>query len=67
MTCNDSEEVYIMGRKSTKENKIMYQMILEEKGLSRATASEKLYISEDRIARIESKKSLSHLNEILAI
>lgn len=42
-----------MARKSTRENKSIYQLSREEKGWSRAKASEKLYLSEDSLERIE--------------
>ena len=43
-----------MGRKSTKEDKNMYQIYREEAGLTRAQASEALeFITESRIERIE--------------
>lgn len=57
-----------MGRKSTKENKNIYQLSREEAGLTREAASEQLeYISSDRIEKIESEKSLPHPDEILAM
>lgn len=43
-----------MGRKSTKENKTIYQTSREALGLTRDQASEKLqFISADRIEKIE--------------
>lgn len=57
-----------MGRKSTKENKNIYQISRETAGLTREVAAEKLeYISSDRIEKIESEKSLPHPDEILAM
>ncbi len=57
-----------MGRKSTKENKNIYQLSRENVGLTREAASEQLkYISSDRIEKIESEKSLPHPDEILAM
>ena len=57
-----------MGRKSTKENKNIYQTSREELGYTRAEASEKLgFISADRIEKIESEKTLPHPEEILAM
>ena len=57
-----------MGRKSTKENKTVYQTSREALGYSRETAAEKLqFISEDRIEKIEYEKSLPHPEEILAM
>ena len=57
-----------MGRKSTRENKNIYQISREEAGLTREGASENLkFISSDRIEKIESEKSLPHPDEILAM
>ena len=57
-----------MGRKSTKENKNIYQTSREEMKLTRESASEKLkFISSDRIEKIENEKSLPHPEEILAM
>ena len=57
-----------MGRKSTKENKNIYQISREEVGLTREAAAEELeFISSDRIEKIESEKSLPHPDEILAM
>lgn len=57
-----------MGRKSTKENKNIYQTSREEVGLTREAAAEALeFISSDRIEKIESEKSLPHPDEILAM
>ncbi len=57
-----------MGRKSTKENKNIYQLSREEAGFTRDAAAEQLeYISSDRIEKIESEKSLPHPDEILAM
>ena len=57
-----------MGRKSTKENKNIYQTSREEAGFTREAASENLkFISADRIEKIESEKSLPHPDEILAM
>ena len=57
-----------MGRKSTKENKNVYQISREELGLTREAAAEVLeFISSDRIEKIESEKSLPHPEEILAM
>ena len=57
-----------MGRKSTKENKNMYQLSRESANLTREAAAELLeYISSDRIEKIESEKSLPHPDEILAM
>ena len=57
-----------MGRKSTKENKNIYQISREELGLTRESASEQLgFISADRIEKIESEKSAPHPDEVLAM
>ncbi len=55
-----------MGKRSTKENKNVYQVAREELNLTRDKASERLeFISADRIEKIESGKSLPHPDEIL--
>lgn len=47
-----------MGRKSTRENKTIYQQLREEDNLTREKASELLeFISEDRLERIENEKA----------
>ena len=57
-----------MGKKSVKENKNIYQLSREDKGLTRAEASEALeFVSESRIEKIESEKSEPHPEEILAM
>ena len=57
-----------MGRKSTKENKNIYQISRENLGYTRDAASEKLgFISSDRIEKIENERSLPHPDEILAM
>ena len=57
-----------MGRKSTKENKNIYQTSREAASLTRDAAAERLtFISADRIEKIESEKSLPHPDEILAM
>ena len=57
-----------MGRKSTKENKNIYQLSREKAGFTRESASEVLkFISADRIEKIESEKSNPHPDEILAM
>lgn len=57
-----------MGRKSIKENKNIYQLSREEANLTRESASEKLvFVSADRIEKIEYEKSLPHPEEILAM
>lgn len=57
-----------MGRKSTKENKNIYQTSREAINLTRESAAEVLeFISPDRIEKIESEKSIPHPDEILAM
>lgn len=57
-----------MGRKSTKENKNIYQICRENANLTREAAAEQLeFISSDRIEKIESEKSYPHPDEILAM
>ena len=57
-----------MGRASVKENKNVYQLLREEKKLSREKASEVLVtISPERIEKIESGKSFPHPEEVLAM
>lgn len=57
-----------MGRKSTKQNKNIYQISREEAGFTREGAAELLeFISSDRIEKIESERSLPHPDEILAM
>lgn len=57
-----------MGRKSTKENKNIYQTSREKMNYTRETAAEKLgFISSDRIEKIENEKTLPHPEEILAM
>ena len=57
-----------MGRKSTKENKNIYQISRENMNLTRDAASELMeFISSDRIEKIENEKSYPHPDEILAM
>lgn len=57
-----------MGRKSTKENKNIYQTSRENMNYSREAAAEKLgFLSSDRIEKIENEKSLPHPEEVLAM
>ena len=57
-----------MGRKSTKENKTIYQTSRESLELSREAASELLqFISPDHIEKIENGKSDPHPEEVLAM
>ena len=55
-----------MGRKSTKENKSVYQQAREEQGLTREAAAQLLeFISDDRIEKIESEKTPARPEEIM--
>jgi hypothetical protein len=55
-----------MARKSTKENKNIFQLTREELGLTRDEASELLItISPERIEKIESERSMPHPDEVL--
>ncbi len=55
-----------MGKRSVKENKNEYQLAREAQGLTREAASELMqYVSDDRIEKIESDKSLPHPDEIM--
>ena len=57
-----------MGKKSIKENKNIYQLCREKCDFTRQRASEEMiFISDDRIEKIESEKSLPHPDEILAM
>lgn len=57
-----------MGRKSTRENKNIYQTSREAAELTREGAAELLeFISADRIEKIESERSFPHPDEILAM
>ena len=57
-----------MGRKSTKENKNIYQISRENVNLTRDAAAEQLeFVSSDRIEKIENEKSYPHPDEILAM
>ncbi len=57
-----------MGKKSTKENKNIYQLSRENLELTREKASELLEsITSDRIEKIESGRSLPHPDEILTM
>ena len=57
-----------MGKKSIKENKNIYQICREKCDFTRQRASEGLvFISDDRIEKIESGKSLPHPDEIMAL
>jgi len=57
-----------MGKKSIKENKNIYQICREKCDFTRQRASEGMvFISDDRIEKIESGKSLPHPDEIIAM
>lgn len=57
-----------MGKKSTKENKNIYQTSRENLELTREQASILLeYISADRIEKIENERSLPHPEEVLTM
>lgn len=53
-----------VGKVSTKENKNIYQISREQAGLTRAAASEQLYLSASRIEKIENG-SRPHPDEVL--
>ena len=54
-----------MGRKSTKENKSIYQEYREENGLTRAKAAEIMSFSESSLEKIESGKQLANPDDIV--
>ena len=57
-----------MGRKSVKENKNIYQTYRENAGLTREKASEAMeVVSETRIEKIESDKTIPYPDEIMAM
>lgn len=57
-----------MGRRSTRENKNIYQLSREKMELTREQASDKLqYITPDRIEKIESEKVIPHPEEVLTM
>ncbi len=57
-----------MGRKSTKDNKNVYQLSRENADLTREEASEKMdFVSSDRIEKIESGRSFPHPDEVIAM
>ena len=58
----------IMARKSTKENKNIYQRTREALDLTREEASELLVtMSPERIEKIENERSLPHPDEVLVM
>ena len=57
-----------MGRKSIKTNKTMFQLSRENAGLTREEAGEKMiYVSEDRIEKIENERSNARPEEVVAM
>ena len=57
-----------MGKRSVRENKNIYQLSREERELTREAASEALvFLSPERIEKIESGKSAPHPDEVLAM
>ena len=57
-----------MGKRSTKENKNVYQISRESLGLTREAASEELvFFSPERIEKIESGRSAAHPDEVLTM
>ena len=57
-----------MARKSTKENKNIYQITRENLDLTRETASERLEtISPERIEKIENERTLPYPDEVLVM
>ena len=57
-----------MGKRSVKENKNAWQLARESAELTREAASELMkYVTEDRIEKIESERSLPHPDEVLAM
>ncbi len=57
-----------MGKRSTRENKNVYQLSREKLGFTREAASEALvFLSPERIEKIESGRSAPHPDEVLAM
>ena len=57
-----------MGKRSVRENKNIYQLSREARELTREAASEALvFLSPERIEKIESGKSAPHPDEVLAM
>jgi hypothetical protein len=57
-----------MGRRSTKENKNIYQQSRENASLTRDAAAEQMdFISASKIEKIEYEKTLPHPEEVLAM
>ena len=57
-----------MGKRSTRENKNIYQLSRESRGLTREAASERMvFLSPERIEKIESGKVVPHPDEVLTM
>ena len=57
-----------MGKKSVREDKNIYQLAREEAGLTRAAAGELMdYVSESRIEKIESERTMPQPEDVLAM
>ena len=57
-----------MGKRSTKQNKNVWQLSREAKGLTREAAAEALvFLSPERIEKIESGRAAPHADEALAM
>lgn len=57
-----------MGKKSVRENKNVYQLSREAAALSRDAAAERMvFVSQDRIERIEGGRSAPHPDEVLCM
>ena len=57
-----------MGKRSTKENKNIYQLSRESAGLTREAASEAMvFLSPERIEKIESEKAVPHPDEVMTM
>ncbi len=57
-----------MGKRSTKQNKNVWQLSREAKGLTREAAAEALvFLSPERIEKIESGRAVPHADEALAM
>ena len=57
-----------MPRRSTRENKTVYQLSRERAGLTREAAAERMvFLTAARIEKIESERSAPHPEEVLAM
>ena len=57
-----------MGKRSVRQNKNVYQLSRESRGLTREAAAEQLvFLSPERIEKIESDKAAPHPDEVLAM